>query len=175
MRGLLALPLVWIIGLVTAQRLLELALARSNTRALLARGAREIGRAHYPLFVILHASWLAAIAASTPLRMAPIWPLIMVFAVLQLARVWVIWTLGPYWTTRVITLAGAPIVRSGPYRFVRHPNYWIVVGEIAILPLAFQNWPVAVIWSVLNALLLRHRIGVENAALAARMSASADY
>ena len=161
-------PLVWVLGLVIVQRLAELALASANTRRLLARGGREIGRPHYPLFILLHASWLVAIAATTPLDRAPIWPLIVVFALLQLARVWVIATLGPYWTTRVITVDGAPLVRSGPFRFVRHPNYWVVVGEIAVLPLAFHDWAVAAVWSILNALLLRHRIAVETAALAPR-------
>ena len=161
-------PLVWVLGLVIFQRLAELVLASANTRRLLANGGREIGRAHYPLFILLHASWLIAIATTTPLDRRPIWPLIAVFALLQLARVWVIANLGRYWTTRVITVDGAPVVRTGPYRFVRHPNYWVVVGEIAVLPLAFHDWAVALVWSALNALLLRHRIAVESAALAPR-------
>ena len=165
-------PLVWILALVILQRLLELAVASANTRRLLARGGREIGRAHYPLFILLHASWLVAIAVATPLDRRPIWPLIGLFALLQLARVWVIATLGPYWTTRVITLDDAPVVRAGPYRFIRHPNYWVVIGEIAVLPLAFHDWVVAAVWSVLNALLLRHRIAVESAALAPRAAAA---
>ena len=165
---LLHSPLVWILSLVAAQRLVELVLAASNTRRLLARGAREVGRAHYPLFVLLHASWLLAIAVTTPLERQPYWPLIGVFIVLQLLRVWVVATLGPYWTTRIISVEGAPIVRGGPFRFVRHPNYCVVVAEIAVLPLAFGDWPVALIWTVLNALLLRHRIRVEMGALSER-------
>jgi methyltransferase len=166
----LAQPLVWILALVALQRLVELALAARNTRRLLARGGREVGADHYPLFILLHASWLVAIAVTTPPRMQPSWPLIGVFAVLQLLRVWIIATLGPYWTTRIITVDGAPIVRSGPYRWVRHPNYWVVTGEIAVLPLAFHNWAVALVWSILNALLLRHRIRVESMALAPRVA-----
>jgi methyltransferase len=169
---LLHSPLVWILGLVAAQRLVELALAAANTRRLLARGAREVGRAHYPLFVLLHGSWLVAIAVTTPVDRQPYWPLIGVFIVLQLLRVWVVATLGPYWTTRIITLDEAPIVRRGPFRFVRHPNYCVVVAEIAVLPLAFGDWPVALIWTVLNALLLRHRIRVEMGALSDRESAA---
>jgi methyltransferase len=168
---LLHSPLAWVLALVAAQRLAELALAAANTRRLLARGGREVGRAHYPLFVLLHASWLAAIALTTPLERQPWWPLIGVFIVLQVLRVWVVATLGPYWTTRIITLDDAPIVRRGPFRFVRHPNYCVVVAEIAVLPLAFGNWPVALIWSVLNALLLRHRVRLEMAALAPREAA----
>jgi methyltransferase len=169
---LLHSPLVWVLSLVAAQRLAELALAASNTRRLLARGAREVGRAHYPLFVLLHASWLVAIAVTTPIDRQPYWPLIGVFIVLQLLRVWVVATLGPYWTTRIITLDEAPIVRRGPFRLLRHPNYCVVVAEIAVLPLAFGNWPVALIWTILNALLLRHRIRVEMGALSEREAAN---
>ncbi|MGZ8996357.1 MAG: isoprenylcysteine carboxyl methyltransferase family protein [Rhodospirillales bacterium] len=161
-------PLAWILAFVIVQRLGELALARGNARRLLAQGGREAGRAHYPLFILLHASWLIAIAWTTPLDTAPIWPLIWVFFVLQALRVWVIATLGGYWTTRIITIDDVPLVRRGPFRFVRHPNYWVVAGEIAVLPLAFSAWEVALIWSGLNALLLRHRIAVETAALAPR-------
>jgi methyltransferase len=169
--SLLAKPLVWLLALVVAQRLGELVLASSNTRRLLARGGREVGRRHYPLFILLHGSWLIAIFATTPIDTQPIWPLVAVFFGLQALRVWVIATLGPYWTTRIITIDGAPIVRGGPFRFVRHPNYWVVVGEIAVLPLAFGNWPVAAIWSVANAALLWLRIRVEMGALAPRETA----
>lgn len=161
-------PLAWILALVVIQRLAELVLASANTRRLLAQGAREVGAGHYGFFIALHASWLLAIALATPPATQPIWPLIWVFAGLQLARVWVIATLGRFWTTRIITLDGAPVVRRGPYRLVRHPNYWVVAGEIAVLPLAFHQWAIAGLWTVLNALLLRHRIGMENAALAPR-------
>lgn len=160
---------LWIVlGLVVAQRLAELAYAQHNTRNLLARGAVEIGREHYPLFILLHGSWLIAIAVLVPAAAPPSWPLLALFALLQAGRVWVIATLGPYWTTRIITLAAAPLVARGPFRFVRHPNYLVVTGEIAVLPLAFGAWRLAVMFSVLNALLLAWRIRVENAALAAR-------
>ena len=161
-------PVAWVVALVALQRLAEMAVARRNTARLLARGGREIGRAHYPLFIVLHASWLAAILATTPPGRAPDEWLLGLYAVLQLLRLWVMATLGRYWTTRIITVDGAPLVRSGPYRFLRHPNYWVVAAEVAVLPLAFGNWPVAVLWSILNAALLRHRIRVEATALAAR-------
>jgi methyltransferase len=164
-------PLVWILGLVVIQRLVELVVASRNTARLLARGGREVGAAHYPLFILLHASWLVAIALTTPLDRQPNWALIGVFALLQCARIWVVSTLGPYWTTRVITLDDAPLVRRGPFRFVRHPNYWVVCGEIAVLPLAFGDWQVALIWTLLNAMLLAHRIRVETEALSPRKSA----
>lgn len=157
-----------IIGLVAAQRLGELIYARRNTRALLARGAVEVGRAHYPLFVLLHASWLAAIVAMLPPSPPIHWPAVVALVALQAFRLWVIATLGPYWTTRIVTLPGAPLVRSGPYRFLRHPNYSVVVGEIAILPLVFGQIGVAVVFSILNAALLWWRIRIEDQALRAR-------
>ena len=160
--------LALVLALVALQRAAELVLAQRNTKRLLARGAREVGAEHYPLFILLHASWLAAIALTTPWTREPSWPLLGVFAALQLVRLWVIAALGPYWTTRIITLDGAPLVRRGPYRFLRHPNYWVVAAEIAVLPLAFGAWPVALAWTILNALLLRLRIRAEDAALQAR-------
>jgi methyltransferase len=160
--------LALVLGLVALQRAAELVLAQRNTKRLLARGAREVGAEHYPLFILLHASWLAAIALTTPWTREPIWPLLGVFATLQLMRLWVIASLGPYWTTRIITLDRAPLVRRGPYRFLRHPNYWVVAAEIAVLPLALGAWPVALAWTILNALLLRLRIRAEDAALQAR-------
>lgn len=160
--------LYWVLAFVVLQRLAELAWASRNTRRLLARGAQEHGARHYPLFVLLHASWLIAIALTVPADTAPNWPLLGLFALLQLGRVWVIATLGPYWTTRIITLDAAPLVRHGPFRFLRHPNYWVVTAEIAVLPLAFGAWPVAVVWSLLNAALLRHRIRIEETALQPR-------
>jgi methyltransferase len=159
-----------ILALVALQRLVEVFYAERNTRALLARGAVEIGRAHYPLIVLLHAAWLVAITLLLPTNATIRWPLLALFIVLQLARVWVLATLGPYWTTRIITLEGAPLVRKGPYRFVRHPNYLVVACEIAVLPLVFGEVWVAVVFTVLNAAMLFWRIRQEDAALALRRS-----
>jgi methyltransferase len=158
-----------VLALVVVQRLAELVWSARNTRRLLARGAREIGARHYPLFVLLHGSWLIAMALTVAPDTPPHWPLLGGFILLQLLRVWVVATLGPYWTTRIITLEDAPLVRRGPFRFMRHPNYAVVVGEIAVLPLAFGAWQIAVVWSILNALLLRHRIRVEDDALQTRL------
>jgi methyltransferase len=160
-----------IIALVVVQRLAELVYAERNTRALLARGAVEIGRAHYPLIVALHAAWLVAIVVFLPRDPYFVnFTLLGVFIVLQLLRVWVLATLGPYWTTRIITLEGAPLVRGGPYRFVRHPNYLVVASEILVLPLVFGEVWVAAVFTVLNALVLALRIREEEQALAARRS-----
>jgi len=153
---------------VAAQRLGELFLANRNTKALLARGAVEIGAKHYPLFVILHAAWLIALAWYALKDPALVWIPFVVFLAMQAARVWVIASLGPYWTTRIITLPDAPLVRKGPYRFVRHPNYIVAFVEIITLPLAFGWWEGALVFGVLKAALLAYRIKVEDGVLSER-------
>ena len=153
-----------VLAFVTLQRLAELLLAERNTKALLSEGAREHGAAHYPLLVAMHAAWLAALWWWGPGRPVDV-PLLAIFALLQLARLWVIATLGRRWTTRIIVLPGAPLVRTGPYRFLRHPNYWIVTGEIAVLPLIFGLVEVALVFSILNLIVLAVRIRSENEAL----------
>ncbi|MGA2950676.1 MAG: isoprenylcysteine carboxylmethyltransferase family protein [Caulobacteraceae bacterium] len=151
--------------LVAAERLAELWLAQRNTAALLAAGAYEVAAAHYPVIVLLHASWLVALwwlARDHPLQ----WGWLAIFLLLQGLRVWTLATLGRRWTTRIIILPGAPLVTSGPYRFLRHPNYLVVVGEIACLPLALGAPIVALVFSLANAAVLAIRIRAENAALA---------
>lgn len=157
-----------ILALVTLERVSELLYARRNTKRLLAEGAVEHGAGHYPLFILLHAGWLLAMALSVRPKTPIFWPLIGVYALLMLGRAWVIGSLGRFWTTRIITLPGAPLVARGPYRFLHHPNYLIVAGEIAILPLAFGAWQIALACSLLNLGLLWHRIRAEDRALAPR-------
>ena len=155
---------VAILAFVTAERLLELVIARANTRRLIAQGAREHGASHYPLIFAVHAAWLITLWLLAPRReIDGFW--LALFVLLLIARVWVIATLGPRWTTRIIVLPGAPLVRSGPYRLLSHPNYWVVVGEIAVLPLVFELWAVALIFSLLNAAVLWVRVREENKAL----------
>lgn len=159
---------MWLWGVliaVAAQRLWELRLANRNTRRLMGEGAIEVGAGHYPLFILLHASWLAAIAVVTPWTMVPNPWWLSLYAVLQLGRLWVIATLGPFWTTRIVTVPGAPLRTGGPYRFVRHPNYVVASLEILVLPLAFGQVWIALVWSVANALLIAWRIRVEDRVL----------
>ncbi|THD44619.1 MAG: hypothetical protein E7774_10115 [Bradyrhizobium sp.] len=158
-------PAVFLVVAVTVERLAELWFARRNTAALLAKGAHEVGSAHYPAIVLLHALWLGGLwlfGRAQPLD--PIW--LTCFLVLQLLRFWTLTTLGRRWTTRIIVLPGAPIVRNGPYRFLSHPNYLIVVGEIAVLPLCLGLPWLALAFSIANALVLSIRVRAENAALA---------
>lgn len=154
-----------VLTLVTLARLGELLQARRNTARLRAAGAREYGRCHYPAIVMLHAAWLAGLWLFASHR-AVIWPWLAIYICLQGLRAWVLTTLGPRWTTRIIVLPEAPLVRSGPYRFLSHPNYAIVVGEIAALPLAFGLVCYALVFSILNAAMLAIRVRAENAALA---------
>jgi methyltransferase len=160
------MSVLWIVlALVAAQRTVELIYARRNTLRLLQRGGVEAGASHYPLFVLLHAGWLVSMAAFVPPQTPPVWWLLAVFAALQAMRVWIVASLGPHWTTRVVTVPGAPLVRGGPYRFVRHPNYLVVCAEIAVLPLAFHAVTLAIVFSLLNAALLAWRIHIEDRAL----------
>ncbi|HEX6603597.1 MAG TPA: isoprenylcysteine carboxylmethyltransferase family protein [Sphingomicrobium sp.] len=149
---------------MTLQRLGELWLSNRNTRRLLARGAREHAPGHYPLIVAVHVLWLAALWWLAPTRpVAGFW--VALFVLLELMRLWVLLTLGRRWTTRIVVLPGEPLEHRGPYRFVDHPNYLVVAAEIAVLPLVFGLWQVAVLFSLLNAAVLAIRIAAENRAL----------
>ncbi len=153
-----------IVAFVTLQRLAELVIAARNTRALKERGAIEIGAGHYPPMVALHTAWLLALWLSVGGRPVSL-PLLAIFVLLQAARVWVLATLGTRWTTRIIVLPGAPLVTRGPFRFVKHPNYCVVAGEIAVLPLVFGLVWIAIIFSLLNAVILWVRVSAEHRAL----------
>ena len=157
-----------VVVLVAVQRLGELLLAQRNTKRLLRQGGREVGAGHYPLFVALHGLWLLLMFALVPATAAISAPLLAFFVALQAVRAWIVLSLGPYWTTRIVTMPGAPLVRRGPYRYLRHPNYVVVTAEIAVLPLVFGAWEIALVFSILNAALLWHRIRIENAALSTR-------
>lgn len=161
-------PLDLAIAYLVAARAIELALARSNSRHLRAAGAIEHGRSHYPVIVALHLFWIAALWLFVPRDMSPNAFLLGAFALLQLARIWIIGSLGRYWTTRILTLPGEPLVRHGPYRFVRHPNYLVVALEIPILSGAFHAWWLALAFGLANLAILHWRIRVENRALAPR-------
>jgi methyltransferase len=153
-----------LLAFVTLQRLAELAWSRRNEKALRRRGAVELGAGHYPVMVALHAAWLVALwvgGFDQPLA----WGWTALFLVLQLGRAWVLASLGRRWTTRVIVLPGAPLVRRGPYRLLPHPNYLVVALEVPVLPLALGLPWLAVVFGLANLALLAWRIRVEDAAL----------
>lgn len=154
-----------LLAAVTLGRLAELWHARRNTAALLGQGAVEVAAGHYGAIVLLHALWLSGLwilAWSRPVDLG--W--LGVFLGLQLLRAWVLLTLGRRWTTRIIVLPGAPLVETGPYRYVSHPNYLVVVAEIAVLPLCFGLTWYALVFSAANAAVLTVRVRAETAALA---------
>ena len=155
---------VAILALVTLERIAELPWAAANTRRLLAAGGHEAGSGHYPAIVALHGAWLAAMWWLAPGRPVSL-GLLALFALVEVGRIWVLATLGRRWTTRIIVVPGETLVARGPYRFVSHPNYWIVAAEIALLPLAFGLWQLALVFSLLNAILLAIRIRAESEAL----------
>jgi methyltransferase len=162
--GAVQAPAVALLLFVTVQRLAELVYARRNEARLRARGAVEHAPEHYWLIVALHAAWLAGLwLAATDKPVQPIW--LLIFIVLQVLRLWVLATLKERWTTRIIVLREAPLVSGGPYRFIRHPNYAIVVAEIFVLPMVFGLYAYAIAFSLLNAVVLGIRIRAENQAL----------
>ncbi len=155
---------VLILALVTLERLAELPWAAANTKRLLAKGGREVASGHYPAIVAVHAAWLAALWWLAPGRPVSL-PLLALFGLVELGRIWVLATLGRRWTTRIIVVPGETLVNRGPYRFLAHPNYVVVALEIALLPLLFGLWQVALVFSLLNLMVLWVRIGAEAQAL----------
>ena len=151
------------LAFLVIQRLSELVIARRNTAELLANGAREVAPGHYPLIVALHTCWIAALVIfGYDEAVRPFW--LALFAVLQAFRVWILVSLGRRWTTRII-VTDTPLVARGPYRWVSHPNYLLVVCEIAVAPLVLGLWWVALVFTLPNAAVLSIRIRAENAAL----------
>jgi methyltransferase len=159
-----------LIGAVAAERLAELFLSRRNAAWSFARGGFEVGRGHYPFMVALHTALLVGALAEAALLGRPFLPALggpMLGLVLaaQGLRWWAISTLGRRWNTRVIVVPGLPLVKGGPYRFFRHPNYFAVILEGAALPLVHSAWIAAASFTVLNLPLLAIRIRCEEAAL----------
>jgi methyltransferase len=155
-----------LLAFITAQRIAELWWARENERRLFAAGGIEYGRAHLPLIVLLHAAWIVGMWALAYDR--PVDPVfLMLVVLLQVARFWVLISLGRRWTIRIIVVPGERLVARGPYRFLRHPNYAVVTGEIAAVPLALGLPLYALVFSVLNPVVLAIRISAEDAALSA--------
>jgi methyltransferase len=162
----------WIVVALVLVRAGELIHAERNARRLLAAGGRSVGDGHYPAIIGLHASWLLTLWWVGRRLSEPDWLLFSLFVLLEAARLWVVATLGRFWTTRIITVPGMPLVRSGPYKWARHPNYLIVALEIPLLLYAFEAPGLAVVFGATNILLLAHRIRVEEDALRPRRAES---
>lgn len=169
-------PLDWplwaqiVLAYVIVQRLAELAYANANTRRLLSEGGCEHGRGHYPLFIVLHSGWLISIALFAVPSVQPDLLLLNAFIASQTFRFWTLASIGRWWTTRIISAPHFPRVKKGPYRFIKHPNYALVVVEIALVPLLLGAPAMAITFSVLNAAMLWWRIRIEEAVLSERQS-----
>ncbi|GAA2877247.1 isoprenylcysteine carboxylmethyltransferase family protein [Pseudonocardia halophobica] len=165
--ALLFTLLVLAVGL---ERLAELVLSTRHARWASARGGVETGRGHYPVMVVVHTGLLVGCLAEVWLAGRPFvpalgWPMLALVVGCQSVRWWCIRTLGPRWNTRVIVVPGLPLVTSGPYRFLPHPNYAAVVVEGAALPLVHTAWLTAVAFTVANAGVLTVRLREERRAL----------
>ncbi|WP_246299256.1 isoprenylcysteine carboxyl methyltransferase family protein [Microcella indica] len=166
---------VGLVLLTGIERLVELVISKRHAALAFSRGGVEHGLGHFPAMVVLHTGLLLACIAEVVLLDRPFlgavgWPMLVIALLCQAGRYWVIWALGEQWNTRVIVVPGATRVTRGPYRWpwLRHPNYWIVAIEGIALPLVHSAWITALVFTVLNAiLLLGFRIPTENRALAA--------
>jgi methyltransferase len=154
--------------LILLQRGLEEIYSARNTARLIAEGGREEGRAYYPVVAVTHLAWIAALFLLIPSTAPVIWPLLALYLALQVVRYWVIGTLGRYWTHHIITVPEAPVVRAGPYRYLRHPNYAVTIAETFLLPLVFADAAVAVIFGCVWSAVLYYKIILEDGALAER-------
>lgn len=161
--------LVLAVALVGVQRLVELVLARRNERRARARGAVERGRSHYLFIVALHSLWLLATLIEGLLRgpeLPALWPIpLALFLLVQPLRYWALVSLGERWNTKILVVPGAKPIRRGPYKYLSHPNYVVVVVEILTFPLIFGAWVTALVFTVLNAAVLWVRVREENRAL----------
>lgn len=160
-----------LVAAVAGERVVELVVARRNLAWSRAQGGVEVGFGHYPMMVLLHAGLLIGCVVEVSALDRPFlpwlgWPMLAILVAAQGLRWWCVATLGRRWNTRVIVIPGAPRITAGPYRFFSHPNYVAVVAEGIALPLVHTAWITALLFTVLNAVLLTTRIGAENAALA---------
>ncbi len=154
--------------LVLIQRGAEELYSARNTRALIDAGAREVGHDYYLVVAATHLAWIASLFFLVPTASPIFWPLIVYYLALQLVRYWVIASLGRYWTHRIISVPGAPVVARGPYRYLRHPNYAVTIIEILVLPLAFGALALGLIMTALWWTVLNYKIKLEDAALDGR-------
>lgn len=157
------------LAIVIIQRLVELFIAKRNEKWMRSQGAFEVGATHYPIMVAMHSTFFLSMLLEVIVldrSFSPLWfPLLVGFLLAQIGRIWCLRSLGKFWNTKIIILPGADVVQKGPYRFIRHPNYVIVSIELLILPLIFNAYFTAILFSILNAWMLSVRIPAEEKAL----------
>lgn len=160
-----------IISIVIIQRLTELLVAKKNEVWLRKQGAVEYGREHYKYIVLLHTMFFISMFIEYNIRgrhsefSVINYLFLVIFSILQLMRLWVLNSLGQYWNTKILRIPGYVLIKKGPYRYFKHPNYIIVVCEIIVIPMIFDLYYTAVIFTVLNAIILSVRIKEENKVL----------
>jgi len=163
--------IIMIISIVCLQRLVELVVAKRNEKWMLNQGAFEVGASHYPYMIAMHVSFFLVLIIEVSFfdrGLSPWWqPLTFLFLLTQAARLWCLLSLGRFWNTKIIVLPDAEVIHKGPYKLIRHPNYFIVTLEILLLPLLFQAYFTAILFSLLNVAILSIRIPLEERALAA--------
>jgi methyltransferase len=155
---------------IVLQRLVELTIAKRNEKWIKSRGAIEFGQAHYPIIVLMHGGFLIAFILEVTIfnrQLSPFWQIFLfIFIIAQAVRIWVLASLGRFWNTKIIVLPEAGPVKKGPYRFLKHPNYIVVSIEILIIPLLFNAYSTAILFTLLNIAILAIRIPAEERALA---------
>lgn len=160
---------IYVVGFVIFQRIIELLVARNNEKWIRSQGGYEVGAKHYPYMVAIHIGFFISLIiefVAFKEGVSRFWlPLFGLFICLQLMRVWVISSLGRYWNTKILVLPGANVVKKGPFHFIRHPNYVVVTCEIIVIPLMFGAYFTAVVFTILNIIILSVRIPKEEAAL----------
>lgn len=151
------------------QRLTELVIANNNEKWLKKQGAIEVGTKHYPYIVMLHSSFFISLlieVAYYKKGLASYWVVLFIcFMLVQALRIWTIMTLGKYWNTKIIILPHSLPISVGPYKFIRHPNYLVVILELLLVPLIFNAYITAIIFTILNLIILTVRISVEERSL----------
>jgi methyltransferase len=158
-----------IFTLIVMQRLCELYIAKDNEKWMKARGALEFGQAHYPFIVLLHTAFFISLFGETVVMehtFSSLWKLLLpVFIILQIGRIWSLFSLGRFWNTKIIVLPSAQAVRKGPYKWIKHPNYCIVALELMVIPLLFQAYITFGLFTLLNCVMMMIRIPAEEKAL----------
>ncbi|WP_413309258.1 isoprenylcysteine carboxylmethyltransferase family protein [Bacillus sp. 1P10SD] len=163
------LPFLVLFVVIITQRVTELIIAKSNEKWMKKNGAIEFGVKHYRVIVGMHILFFVAFFGEKVWLnrgLSSIWPLLLiVFIVTQLVRLWAITSLGRYWNTKILILANAKVIKKGPYRFIRHPNYFVVAIELLVVPLLFSSYLTAILFTIFNAIILSRRIQEEEKAL----------
>lgn len=155
---------------IAIQRTVELFIARRNEKWMKSKGAKEYGQKHYKLMVTIHLLFFVSLLVEKIFAQKPLneyWiGLFIIFLITQAGRVWVITSLGRYWNTKIIVLPEADVIVKGPYKYIKHPNYFIVTVELIVIPLMFNAYWTLFIFALLNQFILSIRIPIEEKALA---------